>query len=258
MNRRVRALIWTAVIVMGVAATGAWIIAPPTEATGVSESNSRKAPVLSPSPAGPLRILVIGGTSGIGLQTTRLALARGHEVVVMSRRGRIEPSFTPAPQVVQGDIRAAAAVAQAMRDADAVVVSVSAPPGRQPVSVFSDGVRNVLSAGPAKVLFVSGIGAGDSRDHGGFGHDRVILPMLLAENYADKDRAEALLRASAADWTIVRPGFLKDAPASARYRIVSDMHGVRSGSLSRADVAHYLVAALESGLDSRRTVLLTN
>lgn len=258
MSRRTRALIWSAVIIAGVIALGAWLIAPPKQATGLSVNNSREAPALSPSPSRPLRILIIGGTSGIGLETTRLALERGHHVVVMSRRGRMESSFTPAPQVVQGDIRDPAAVATAMRDVDAVIVSVSTPPGREPVSVFSDGVRNVLSAQPARVLFVSGIGAGDSRGHGGFGHDRVILPMLLAENYADKDRAEALLRASAADWTIVRPGFLDNAPSTAAYHVVSDMSGVRSGSLSRADVAHYLIAALESDLDSRRTVLLTN
>lgn len=262
MTKRTRAWIWAIAIIVAVIAALALLLAPPTAARGLSASNAQAAPRLSDSPPRTLRILVIGGTSGVGLQTTRLALSRGHEVLVLSRRGRIEPAQSPAPTILQGDIRDAEAVANAMREVDAVVISISTPAGREPVSVFSDGVRNVLSAAPpehaSRVLFVSGIGAGDSRGHGGFGHDRVILPILLAENYADKERAEALLRASAADWTIVRPGFLTDEPSEARYHVVSDMSGVRSGSLSRADVAHYLIAALETGAGSRRTVLLTN
>lgn len=253
---------WVAGILLGVIAVIALLLAPPTAAVGLTASNSQRAPQLSESRPRQLRVLVIGGTSGIGLATTRLALERGHQVVVMSRRGRIEPALSPAPTVVQGDIRDAASVATAMRDVDAVVISISTPPGSEPVTVFSDGVRNVLSALPSektvRVLFVSGIGAGDSRGRGGFGYDRLLQPLMLAENYADKDRAEAVLRGSAADWMIVRPGFLTDDPVEARYHVVSDLQGVRSGSLSRADVAHYLVASLESGAGSRDTVLLTN
>lgn len=258
MTKRTRWWIWSLSVLFGVVALGVWVLAPPQKATGLSAANSRAAPALGQSPPRPLRVLVIGGTSGIGLETTRLALARGHQVIVMSRRGRIEPALTPAPTIVPGDVRDASAVARAMHDVDAVVLTVSAPLGRDLVTVFSDGVRNVLSARPARLLFVSGIGAGDSRGHGGFGYDRVMQPLMLAENYADKDRAEALLHASAVDWTIVRPGFLTDEPASGQYRIVADLNAVRSGALSRADVAHYLIAAIEGRLDSRRTVLLTN
>lgn len=43
------------------------------------------------------------------------------------------------------------------------------------------------------------MGTGDSRGHGGFFYDYLILPYLLGEIYKDKDRQEVLLRDSAID-----------------------------------------------------------
>lgn len=62
---------------------------------------------------------------------------------------------------------------------------------------------NILIVGATR-----GIGAGDSKGHGGFFYDRIFYPLLLKAVYSDKDRQESLIRASNADWTIVRPGFL--------------------------------------------------
>ena len=237
-------------------------IRPPATARGLSAVNSR--PAVAPEgavAARTLRLLVIGGTSGIGLATVQLALARGHLVTSMARHAPATPLTHPRLRVVQGSIDDANAVAAALRSQDAVIISIGLPPTRQPTTVVSTGVAHVLegmhAAGIERLLVITGIGAGNSRGHGGFGHDSVILPAILGQIYADKDRAEARVRASDRQWTIVRPGFLENSAATGRYAVVSDLEGVRSGSISRADVAQYLVEAAESGVDSRATVLLT-
>jgi nucleotide-binding universal stress UspA family protein len=51
---------------------------------------------------------------------------------------------------------------------------------------------------------VTGVGAGDTQGHGGFLSDRILYPLFTKGIYADKEQ-EALIRDSAADWTIVRP-----------------------------------------------------
>jgi alanine dehydrogenase len=43
------------------------------------------APTLFPNIQSQLNILVIGGTSGVGLETVKLALQRGHKVTALSR-----------------------------------------------------------------------------------------------------------------------------------------------------------------------------
>jgi hypothetical protein len=54
---------------------------------------------------------------------------------------------------------------------------------RKPVSVFSEGARNVIEAmrnsAVKQLICVTGIGAGDSKNHGGFFYDRIINPLLL-------------------------------------------------------------------------------
>jgi len=263
MKRSRRSWVWWLIGVIAAVAALSLLAIPPNRASGVTDRNaSPVAPLVGASASRPLRILVIGGTSGIGRETVKLALERGHIVTAMARRAPTQAESSDRWRFVTGDIADGAAIRAAVAGQDAVVTTISAGATRNPVSVFSVGARNVLAAmqaeGVVRLVAVTGIGAGDSRGHGGFGYDRLVQPLLLRSVYEDKDREEALIRASAVDWTIVRPGFLTDKAAAAGYEVVTDMSGVRSGAIARADVAHFIVATLESGSWSRQAVLLTN
>ncbi|MDJ0928693.1 MAG: SDR family oxidoreductase [Gammaproteobacteria bacterium] len=220
------------------------------------------APVLADAPARVQKILVVGGTSGIGLEVVRLGLARGHLVSAMARRPERMPLQHENLQVFAGDILDPLKLKRVVAGHETVVVSIGHPPTRKEVSVFSDGMRNVLDAmragGAGRLITVTGIGAGDSRGRGGFMYDRIVWPLMLQTVYEDKDRQEALVRMSHTEWTIVRPGFLTDDVAEGRYRAISDLDGVTSGKISRADVARFIVAALEQETYVGWTVLLSN
>jgi putative NADH-flavin reductase len=111
--------------------------------------------------------------------------------------------------------------------------------------------------GVRRLICVTGIGAGDSKGHGGFLYDRLVNPLLLKTIYEDKDRQEALIKASQADWTIVRPGFLTNGPLTGKYRVITDLTGITAGRISRADVAHFILAELADKRYLRQTLLLT-
>jgi hypothetical protein len=49
-----------------------------------------------------------------------------------------------------------------------------------------------------------------------------------------------------------------DDSAATNYRVLEDMDGVVSGEISRADVAHFIVAAFEQQSHIGKTVFLTN
>lgn len=220
------------------------------------------APVLRSEAPTALRILVIGGTSGIGLQTVKLALERGHSVTAMARRPERMTLTHDRLETVKGDILNGESVGAALAGHDAVVTAIGIGPTRKPVSVFSQGTRNVLAAmqnlGVHRLISVTGIGAGNSRGHGGFFYDRIVQPLMLKTAYEDKDREEALIKASDTNWTIVRPGFLNDDDSEMRYRVISNLDGITSSDIARADVAQFIVSALESRSYLGATVLLTN
>jgi len=209
-----------------------------------------------------MKVLVIGGTHGIGLETTKLALERGHEVVVLARRPERMTLAHPALLAFAGDIRDAPAVEAAVRGCAAVCVSIFVGPSFRRLTTASQGTRNTVHAmssqGLRRLLVVTGIGAGESRGHGGFLYDHLMRSFLLKSVYDDKERQEELARASDLDWTIVRPGFLTNGRARHRYRALTALDGFKAGWISRADVADFILRELETPAHLREAVLLTD
>ena len=78
-----------------------------------------------------------------------------------------------------------------------------------PTSLFSDATKILITAmqaaGVRRLVAITGIGAGETRGHGGLIYDWIIFPLFTRHRYADKDRQEALIEASGLDWVIVRP-----------------------------------------------------
>ena len=210
------------------------------------------APDLSSEPTDTLNILVIGGSAGIGLETVKLALQRGHTVTMMSRNPDRAGLQHAALSTLAGSILDAHATSDAVQGHDAVVISIGMGPTRKPVTLFSEGARNVL-AGMAnhnvqRLVAVTGIGVAETRGHGTFFYNNILQPLALKTIYADKERQEALVRASPTQWTLLRPGFLTDNEQTGNYRVITDITGVTVGEISRADTAHYILAALEQAL----------
>ncbi|MEW6563413.1 MAG: NAD(P)-binding oxidoreductase [Pseudomonadota bacterium] len=80
---------------------------------------------------------------------------------------------------------------------------------------------------------------------------------MLKEIYNDKDREEAIIKASGAEWMIVRPGMLTNGARTGSYRVLTDLNGVTAGKISRADVADFVLRQLEHPTHFKQTPLIT-
>jgi hypothetical protein len=122
--------------------------------------------------------------------------------------------------------------------------------------LFSRATRILVDAmtvhGPKRLIVVTGLGAGDSRDKLGplYG---IAFVVMLKRIYDDKDVQEQIVRASALDWTIMRPGILKDGPATGRVRVLADPKDWRPGPVNRSDVAAAVVTELTERRFARQT-----
>jgi putative NADH-flavin reductase len=209
-----------------------------------------------------MKVLVIGGTRGIGREVVVAAHAAGHELTLLARNPERISLPVTGVRVVVGDAGDADDIERAVAGQDAVVWTVGVGPTRRPVHLFSRSTQFLLAAMAKhrvrRLVCVTGIGAGDSRGHGGFFYNRIVQPLFLKTVYEDKDRQEAMLRGSDVDWTIVRPGTLTNGPATGLTRALTDLTGVTAGKVSRADVAAFIVEHLQTGEFRRTAVLLTN
>ena len=208
-----------------------------------------------------MKLLIIGATGGTGRQLVAQALAAGHEVTALVRNPAKVRTRHDRLRLVQGDILDPGSVDSALSGQDAVLSSLGTRSIFGQVVIFSEGTKNLFYAmnkhGVRRLICITGIGAGDSKGHGGFLYDKVVLPVFLKRIYDDKDRQEELIRKSDLDWIIVRPGFLTNGPATRNYRVLTDLTGVTVGRISRADVAAFMLGELQSDRYLRRTPVLT-
>lgn len=195
-----------------------------------------------------MKILVIGATGGTGQAIVREALAKGHTVTALVRAQAKGRPLLPGAALIEGDARDEAALFRALEGCDAVISALGSRKISlvRPVTLMSDGTRALIAAmarrNVRRLVCITGMGAGDSAGHGGFVYDRLIKPVVLRTMYRDKDRQEAIVRASGLDWIIVRPAVLTDKPATGAVRALVDLRGFHGGAISRTDVAAFVVA----------------
>jgi putative NADH-flavin reductase len=194
-------------------------------------------------------VLIIGASRGIGLETVRAALPAGHSVRALARSAAGISIEDANLDKVAGNALDPDTIRSALQDIGVVIQTLGVDFSPRLIfegtRLFSESTRILVdamkAAGVKRLITVTGLGAGDSRGHGGVLYDAVVFPLLLKRVYDDKDVQEWIIRSSGLDWTIVRPGLLKNRPETGRYRVLTASKDWQFGAISRSDVVDFLV-----------------
>jgi len=199
------------------------------------------------------RIIVIGGHGKVALQLAHILTERGDEVSSVFRNlDHSDDVAASGAKPVVADIEQleTKALADLLAGHDAVVFSAGAGGGNPARTYAVDrdaAIRVIDAAGQAKVqrfVMVSYFGAGP--DHG-------VPPDDPFFAYAEsKAAADAHLRSSDLDWTVLGPGRLTLGPATGRIAISE------GSEVSRADVAVVVAAVLADDSTIGRTIEFNN
>jgi putative NADH-flavin reductase len=186
-----------------------------------------------------MRITIIGASAGIGQETVKQALARGHQVTTLSR-SPIPPQ--PALTSITGTATAVEDVKKATANADAVIITIGID---KVATLFTEAASALMQADVyVPVIIVTGFGAGDSRTYGNWFY-RLITGTLLKKEYENKTAMEQLIAGSKLKWVFVRPGMLTNQPF-AQYQILPALtKGMKVKSIPRASVADFLLNQAE-------------
>jgi uncharacterized protein YbjT (DUF2867 family) len=200
------------------------------------------------------RVIVIGGHGKVALQLARILTERGDEVSSVFRNpDHTDDVAATGAKPVNADIEQldTHALTDLLVGHDAVVFSAGAGGGNpaRTYAVDRDAAIRIIDAatqaGVRRFVMVSYFGAGP--DHG-VPQDDPFFPYAEA-----KAAADAHLRASDLDWTVLGPGRLTLEPATGRITV-----GEGNGEVSRADVALVVAAALADDSTIRRTIEFNN
>ncbi len=192
-----------------------------------------------------MRIVIAGGHGQIALLLAARLVAGGHQPVALIRnpdhRGDVH-DVGAEPLVVDLESIAADDLAAHLRGADAVVFAAGAGPGSSAARKLTvDRDAAILLADAAeraavrRYVMISAMGA-DGFDPDS---DEVFQVYLRAKSDAD-----AAVRATDLDWTVVRPGGLTNDPGTG---LVTAAESTGRGSIPRADVAEVVAWCLIEG-----------
>ena len=129
-----------------------------------------------------MKILIIGGSRGIGRAMLECAVRRGSDVTVLARFPEKIDADESKVTILKGDVLNKDDLTSAVKGQDAVCSCVGVPITFKPVSLFSKAAENIVEVmgnnTEQKFVAVTGIGAGDSKGHGGFLYDKIFKPIF--------------------------------------------------------------------------------
>jgi putative NADH-flavin reductase len=205
-----------------------------------------------------MKLVVFGASGASGRQIVEQALDAGHEVTAFVRNPAAFNINHPKLKVIQGDALDAASVSQAIAGQDAVLSAIGIN-RRSIITTCTDSTRNIINAmkehGVRRFICLSAYGASETKDAALYSK---VLRFFIGKRVEDKDRQEELLRASQLDWVSVRPPLLTNGARKGRYRVGSDIPIKLFSSVSRADVAEFMLKQLTDDTYLHQAPTITN
>lgn len=206
------------------------------------------------------RVLVIGGTRGVGLLIARLLHERGYNVRVLARdSARATAEMGPSFEIAAGDLTKADTLFPAMADVDHVIFTAGAPSGRYaPESLVKaidyQGVVDTLAAArqagfEGRFVYLNSIGIATPSLAG------TLINLLKRNTLVWRRRAEDDIRTSCLDYTIIRVGFLLNRPGG-KHAVIVGQNAFPLAfrhRIARADVAEAFIEAMRHPRATRAT-----
>ncbi len=201
------------------------------------------APLAAGDPKAP-PVIVFGASRGTGLQIAMQLRARGDRVTAFVRpgsdRGGLEPlgvQFVVGDALNMSDVRNAFAAGKYR----AVVSTIGCFKCDRPPDYI--GNRNIMvsarDAGVQRMVLVTSIGVGDSRDAIPWASKKFLGSILPL-----KEQAELTLIDSGLDYTIIRPGGLTRPDTPTGYGVLTEDRRA-FGFISRGDLARLIINCLD-------------
>jgi putative NADH-flavin reductase len=210
--------------------------------------------------SGKLRIAILGATGATGRLFVERALQDGHSVAALVRTPDRLAIRHPSLRVVAGDVLSdGPELSEVVAGTDVVVSALGRGLNLRSHGLMAHAVPRILSVmeqhGVTRLVLLSAYGVGRV-DQDVPLIPRLMFRTLLRDIYADKESAEESVRKRYFQWTIVAPVHLNNRPEAGRYQAGEDIRTRGFAQISRADVARFMLRAIDDPTTFRKRVVL--
>ena len=198
-----------------------------------------------------MKLVVLGATGGTGLQTiVSQAIAHGHQVTAFVRTPERLKRFADRIAVIQGDLLDSNELGHVIEGHDAVLSGFGP---RFPLSKAEHDLLRRFAVTLISAMQHAGVRRVVVESTAFLFKDAILPPahlvgrLFFPATVADASAMEDVLRRSGLDWTIERPPRLTDKPRNGAYRVGQGHLPILGFTVSRADVADFMIKAVENG-----------
>ena len=206
-----------------------------------------------------MKIAVFGATGKTGVEITKQALAKGHQVTAFVRDPARMTIKDDRLSFVVGDVNDPSLIDKAVQGQDAIVCALGSRDLKK-TAVRTIGTQHIIKAmehrSVRRLIVVSAMGTGESWDTLSL-ISKFFYAVLLKSAREDHESQEAIVKKSGLDWTIIRPSGLTDGPRTGNYQVGEKIY-TKTSNISSADVADLILKELEQNVLIYKAVTITN
>jgi putative NADH-flavin reductase len=196
-----------------------------------------------------MNLVVLGATGSTGVEIVRQAIEYGHSVTAFVRSPERLKPFRDRISVKQGNLLDAAELEPVIKGHDAVL---SAFGPRVPIAKGDANLLRQFAVALTTAMPRAGVRRVVLESVAFLFKDAIIPPAYLLGRLffpgvvADASGMEKVLEKSGLDWTIARPPKLTPKPYTGKYRVREGHLPAFGFSISYADVADFMIKAVQN------------
>ncbi len=207
-----------------------------------------------------MKIVIFGASGRTGSLLVKQALKEGHQVTAYVRSYQSIKIEDKNLKIVVGTLTETLKLKDALAGAEACLSTLGGNSLTKRSTELVLGIDNIVRVMEQEVvpkfIYLSSFGAGDSKKFMPAIMRFFIVDLMLRVPLADHNLNEERIMSSKLQWTLVRPGGLTDAQPTGKIRYGTDAFQKAKTSISRSDVASFMIKMLDNSTYNKKAVWL--
>ena len=208
-----------------------------------------------------MKLLVLGATGGVGQEIVRQAIERGHHVTAFVRSPDALKPYSDRIAVIKGDPLNSAELGRIIHGHDAILSGLGP---RVPLRKEDANLHHRFALALSDAMRQDGVRRAVIISTAFLFKDSIIPPtnlvgrLFFPDVVADAAEMESIFQKSEFDWTLVRPPRLTNRAQRGRYRVREGHLPGFGFTISRGDVAAFMIKTAENRAFIRKVVGVSN